>query len=152
MGILIFSAGIISAQEDVVGVETYISKKGIHAGNTFKVALLVQISPGWHIHAHELMDDFLIPTDLMIDENEKISISKYYYPEPISEKFDYSDNELQIYDGDTLFGALIKTGKDLSPESDIPSLRSFSRHLLSPGDPLRSVHEDMPQGYDRHPR
>ncbi len=116
MGVLIFFGGIASAQDDdVVGVETYISKKGIHAGDTFKVALLVQISPGWHIHAHELLDDFLIPTDFAIEEEEKISISKYYYPDPISEKFDYSDNELQIYDGDTLIGALVKTEKDLSP-------------------------------------
>jgi DsbC/DsbD-like thiol-disulfide interchange protein len=115
MGILIFSAGINSAQDDVVGVKPYISKIRIRAGDTFKVALLVQISPGWHIHAHELLDDFLIPTDFTIDEKEKISILKYSYPDPISEKFDYSDNELQIYDGDTLIGALIKTEKDLSP-------------------------------------
>jgi DsbC/DsbD-like thiol-disulfide interchange protein len=116
MGILIFSVSIISAQDDdVVGIKPYVSKTRIRAGDTFKVALLVQISPGWHIHAHELLDDFLIPTDFTIDEKEKISILKYYYPDPISEKFDYSDNELQIYDGDILLGALIKTEKGLSP-------------------------------------
>jgi DsbC/DsbD-like thiol-disulfide interchange protein len=115
MGSLILLGGFTSAQEDVVGVETFVSKKGVHAGETFKVALMIQVSPGWHIHAHELLDDFLIPTDFTIDEIENISILDYYYPAPISEKFEYSDNEIQIYDGDVLVGALVKTEKDIPP-------------------------------------
>lgn len=108
-GYTIISAG----QSEIVEIETFISKNGVHPGETFKVAVLVKISPGWHIHAHELLDQFLIPTELIFEEDEKIKVTKTYYPEPKLEKFEYSESELEIYDGEVTLGALIKASSEL---------------------------------------
>lgn len=106
---LSFGLTNLSAQEEeIVEIKTYISKSGIHPGDTFKVALLAAITPGWHIHAHELLDEFLIPTEFTLEGKEKIEAVKYVYPLPRMEKFDYSESVLQIYDGEVIFGALLK--------------------------------------------
>jgi len=106
---LLFGLTNLSAQEeDIVEIKTYISKSGIHPGETFKVALLAAITPGWHIHAHELIDEFLIPTEFTLEAKEKVEIIKYSYPEPRMEKFEYTESMLQIYDGEVIFGALLK--------------------------------------------
>lgn len=110
LGLLLFMAHVnISAQEEeILKIKTCISKSGIHPGETFKVAVAATISPGWHIHAHELVDEFLIPTELTLEGKEKIEIIKYSYPEPRMEKFEYSESALQIYDGEVILGALVK--------------------------------------------
>ncbi len=82
----------IEAKEEVtVTVKTFISHDGIHPGGSFKVAFLLNIIPGWHIYGPKLDDEFLIPSELIIDESDNIKVLKLYYPEPGSGRFDYSE-------------------------------------------------------------
>ena len=108
------SALIEAQEEDVVTVKTFISHDGIHAGESFKVAFLLSITPGWHINGPKLDDEFLIPSELIIDEVDNIKVSKLYYPEPGSGRFDYSEAELPVYEGEILLGALIKVSDDIT--------------------------------------
>jgi len=116
MGLFILGgyAYISTEQEEVINVKTFLSKDGIHPGKTVKVAFFIEIHPDWHINAHELTDEFLIPSDLTFEENENLEVLKYYYPEPKLGKFDYSDSELQIYEDEAIFGALIKVSDKLA--------------------------------------
>lgn len=100
-------------ENDIVKIKTFLSKNGVHPGETFKVALLAQIRPQWHIQAHELLDQFLIPTELILEEKEKIEVKEYSYPEPKLAKFEYSEAELKIYESEIIMGALIKTDPQL---------------------------------------
>jgi DsbC/DsbD-like thiol-disulfide interchange protein len=110
----------IEAREDeILTVKTFISQDGIHPGKQFQVVFLINIIPGWHIYAPKLSDEFLIPSELIIDENDDVQVLKLYYPEPKSEKFDYSDTELQIYDGEVIFGALFKVSDGISQKGHI---------------------------------
>jgi DsbC/DsbD-like thiol-disulfide interchange protein len=115
MILLLGFTAISEGQSDIVDIKTFISKNGVHPGETFKVAVLVKISPGWHIHANELSDQFLIPTELLFEENEKIKVTQFHYPEPKLEKYEYSESELEVYDGEILLGALVKTSSALKP-------------------------------------
>ncbi len=103
-------------EEETVTVKTFISHDGIHAGESFKVAFLFNIIPGWHIYGPKLDDEFLIPSELIIDEGDNIKVSKLYYPEPGSGRFDYSEAELSVYEGEILLGALIKVSEDIPPK------------------------------------
>jgi DsbC/DsbD-like thiol-disulfide interchange protein len=107
-------------EEEVVTAKTFISHDGIYPGKSFKVALLLNITPGWHIYGPELLDEFLIPSALIIDEDDKIKVLKLYYPEPDSGRFEYSEVELQVYEGEVLLGALIKISDDIA----------INKHLL----------------------
>jgi len=108
------SALIEAQEEEVVTVKTFISHDGIHPGKSFKVAFLLNITPGWHIYGPELLDEFLIPSELIIDEGDNIKVSKLYYPEPGSGRFDYSEAELPVYEGEIFLGALIKVGDEIA--------------------------------------
>ena len=114
--ILLFGfTNISDGQSDIVEIQAFLSKDGVHPGETFKVALLVKISPGWHIHANELADQFLIPTELIFEESDKIEVTKFHYPEPKLEKYEYSESELEVYDGEIMLGALVKANSELKP-------------------------------------
>ena len=108
-----------SREDEIITIKTFISQDGIHPGTKFQAAFLINIIPGWHIYAPQLSDEFLIPSELTVDENDDVQVLKYYYPEPKSEKFEYSDTELQIYDGEVIFGALFKVSDSISPKGHI---------------------------------
>ncbi len=107
---------IEAKEEETVTVKTFVSHDGIHPGESFKVAFLLNIIPGWHIYGPKLDDEFLIPSELIIDEDDNIKVSKLYYPEPGYGRFDYSEAELPVYEGEVFLGALIKVGEDISPK------------------------------------
>jgi len=113
------SSFIEAQEEDILTAKTFISHDGVHPGKSFKVAFRLSITPGWHINGTKLDDEFLIPSELTVDENDDVQVLKYYYPEPKSEKFEYSDTELQIYDGEVIFGALFKVSDSISPKGHI---------------------------------
>jgi len=115
MILLLGFTNVSKGQSDIVEIKTFISKDGVHPGKTFKVAVLVKISPGWHIHANELSDQFLIPTELIFEKNEKTEVTQFHYPEPKLEKYEYSESELEVYDGEIILGALVKTSSELTP-------------------------------------
>jgi DsbC/DsbD-like thiol-disulfide interchange protein len=115
MILLLGFTNVSKGQSDIVEIKTFISKNGVHPGKTFKVAVFVKINPGWHIHANELADQFLIPTELLFEENEKTEVTQFYYPEPKLEKYEYSESELEVYDGEIIIGALVKTSSALKP-------------------------------------
>ena len=113
--LVLSSFTLIEAQEgEIITVKTFISQDGIHPGKQFQAAFLINITPGWHIYAPKLSDEFLIPSELIIEENDDIRVLKLYYPEPESRNFDYSDVELQIYEGEFVFGALIKVSDGIA--------------------------------------
>ncbi len=112
-----FLCGLVSIEakeEEIITVKTFISHDGIHPGKSFKVAFLFNITPGWHINGPELLDEFLIPSELIIDEGDKVKVLKQSYPKPGSGRFEYSEVELPIYEGEILLGALIKVSDDIA--------------------------------------
>lgn len=115
MILLLGFTNVSEGQSDIVEIKTFLSKDGIHPGETFKVAVLVKINPGWHIHANELSDQFLISTELLFEENEQIEVTQFHYPEPKLEKYEYSESELEVYDGEIILGVLVKTSSELKP-------------------------------------
>jgi thiol:disulfide interchange protein DsbD len=97
----------------VLQFQTFLSRNAVHAGETFKVALLLRINPGWHINGHELADEFLIPSSLTFDENQGLKITDYYYPKANSGKYEYSEYELLVYEGEVVFAATVKADAGL---------------------------------------
>jgi thiol:disulfide interchange protein DsbD len=116
----LFASSLIEAQEeDVLTAKTFISHDGIHPGESFKVAFLLSITPGWHINGTKLDDEFLIPSELIIDEGDKTKVLKLYYPEPGSGRFDYSEAELPVYEGEIILGALIMVSDEITQKKHI---------------------------------
>ncbi len=101
-------------EKEIVTVKTFISHDGVHPGQSFKVAFLLNIVPGWHINGPEQLDEFLVSSELIIDEGDKIKVLKLYYPEPGSGRFEYSEVELPVYEREIVLGALIEISNDIA--------------------------------------
>jgi hypothetical protein len=99
----IWNSLLVEAQEDeIVTAKTLISRDGIHPGESFKAAFVLNIVSGWHINGPRLDNEFLIPSELIIDESDKIKVLSLHYPKPESERFDYSEAEVLVYEGHRL--------------------------------------------------
>lgn len=106
----------LNAEEKaVVETEARLSRSGVHAGEVFKLAVKLKINSAWHINANPVSDEFLLPTTLVIDENEHIRTLGTFYPHPEKGKFEYSEVELEIYSGQVILGALLQSTQDLAP-------------------------------------
>ncbi len=109
-----FGASSIAEEKELVVVENFVSRDGVHPGETFKVAVLLKITRNWHIHGHKLDDEFLVPTSLDFEASENLKILDYYYPPPKSGKFAYSDVALLVYEKEVILGALVEAKNDTS--------------------------------------
>ena len=116
---------IASQEEEIVSIKTFISKDGVHPDGTFLIAYQLDIMLGWHINSPGREDDFLIPSELIVEESDDIKILKLYYPEPKSEKFDYSVDVIQIYENEVILGALVKVNPEIAIGEHIIKARLF---------------------------
>lgn len=100
----------LAARESEQVVETVkglVSCDAVRPGETFKVALVIKVRPGYHINDNAPLDEFLIPTTLTFGENPDFEIVEISYPRGRRARFAYSEAELVVYEGEAVLGALI---------------------------------------------
>ena len=107
---LLLGAGSSLAQEtaQVVEAKGLVSCDAVRPGETFKVALIVKVQPGYHINDNAPLDEFLIPTELAFGDNPDFEIVEISYPRGRRARFAYSEAELVVYEGEVVLGALVK--------------------------------------------
>lgn len=110
-------AGMAGAQavKDVVKVKALLETDGVHAGKTARAAFVAEIRPGFHINDHKPLQDYLIPTELVLDPNSVVGAAKVVYPKSESKKFAFSDQPMLVYEGRLTVGALLKVARNAAP-------------------------------------
>ena len=72
-----------------------------------KVQFLISVKEGWHINANVPLEDYFIPTELIVDGKE---IAKNSYPQPLVKSLKFNDKPMALYEGNiTLDSKLPKT-------------------------------------------
>jgi len=102
-------------ENQVVSAEAVLARTAVLPGESFKLALRLRINPGWHINAHDLTDEFLFASDFALEEDDRFKVKEYVYPEPTRGRYEYSENELSVYEGEALIGVLVEAAKGLGP-------------------------------------
>ncbi len=98
-----------------VAVETAVETKGIQAGTTFRGAFRFTLSEGWHVNAHEPLDEFLIPTVLSLDETPGFSLEGAAYPEQSMFRFSFSSEPVAAYGEVFSIGVILRAAADAAP-------------------------------------
>jgi thiol:disulfide interchange protein DsbD len=105
-----------------VSVSSYTSLNQIPQGGMAHVAIELQIDAPWHVNAHELTDEFLVPTEVVFSPPEGITIKDMVYPAGHALKLDFADEEMMLYDGTVLIGAIVEVSPEFAlGETTIPA-------------------------------
>jgi thiol:disulfide interchange protein DsbD len=99
----------------IVQVEAYASHEHIHPGDSFQLAIVATVKPGFHINGSRPLDEFLIPTTLKFDEINDVAFSPVSYPVAEHESFSFSNDKMAVYAGKVSFFSYGRLSDDVSP-------------------------------------
>jgi len=87
--------------KDVVSPSAYVSFEPVARGMSFQLAVVLKIRPGFHINAHEVSADYLIPTELRAEvPPADFRAEEVLYPKGTLQTFAFSKNKpLNVYTG-----------------------------------------------------
>ncbi|HVB36559.1 MAG TPA: protein-disulfide reductase DsbD domain-containing protein [Candidatus Acidoferrales bacterium] len=89
----------LPAASAVASPKTYVSNAPVPRGTTFEVAVVVGIMPGFHMNAHKVSEDYLIPTALTAKLPSGIEEVGTSYPDGVSKKLGFDEKPLSVYTG-----------------------------------------------------
>jgi len=96
--IFIFSMIFAQSDESLISARFISSVEEYKPGESYSLAVEVNIQQPFHINAHELSEDFLIPTTLEIEVPEGVGVGKMMFPKALLKKFEFSENPLAVYE------------------------------------------------------
>ena len=71
----------------------------VQAGKQSVITVTIDVRDGYHIQANKVKDEFIIPTTLEINGNDKFVVGKQVFPSPRKFKLEGMDTYLEVYDG-----------------------------------------------------
>ncbi len=89
------SSLIVVAQE----VSVTFTEGPVKRGSTVKGAVLVSIPDGLHVNSNKPSSEYLIATTVRLS-GDGIKVRKIDYPDGANRKFQFSESELNVYEGD----------------------------------------------------
>ena len=106
---------------DPVTAEVYSSRIAIAGGEAFEAAIHLSIDGEWHINSNAPLQDYLIPTEVQL-EDSMFTIESIVYPKGNLLSFDFSpDDKLSVYGGDVWINLLIIAKQNIPDgEIDLP--------------------------------
>ena len=101
--------------DEPVSVRHFIGYSTASPGGTLPVAVVLDIDGHWHINAHEVNDEYLIPTAVTVVPPAGVEIRQIVYPPDIEKRLSFSDQPLALYGGEVAIGILLEVADDFVP-------------------------------------
>ena len=110
---LITTLSIAQTSSEYVNISALADKSAYKPGDTVKLAIVADIIKPYHINSYKVNDPTLIPTSVtgLTDDIKTLGIS---YPEDKKMKFEFSEDEINVYEGKVVIGLLSMVSTDLS--------------------------------------
>jgi DsbC/DsbD-like thiol-disulfide interchange protein len=87
----------------------------INAGASAETSIRLNIQAGYHVNANPPSFPYLKATEVQVPESEGISVGFIVYPDPLTKKFEFSDEPLAVYEGETIVKVNLKADKGAKP-------------------------------------
>ncbi|HEV2616952.1 MAG TPA: protein-disulfide reductase DsbD domain-containing protein [Candidatus Acidoferrales bacterium] len=87
----------LPAASAVATPKAYVSLQPVPRESTFEIGVVVGIMQGFHMNAHKVSEDYLIPTNLTVKPPAGIKELQTQYPEGKNLKLSFSDKPLSVY-------------------------------------------------------
>lgn len=110
---LIFSFNsAISQNSEYLSLKTYTDKQTYSGKDTIKIAMQISIKEHYHINSYEVNDPSLIQTSISVDSKE-FKLLNSFFPEHKKLKFEFTENEINVYEGEIYAGLSLTTSVPL---------------------------------------
>ena len=94
------------ASTDVV--ETKPEELTLAKGESAYAIVRLQIRNGYHVNANPPTYKYLKATELELTPADGISVDFVSYPDPLTKKFEFAEEPLKVYEGETILKAMLK--------------------------------------------
>jgi thiol:disulfide interchange protein DsbD len=107
--------------QGVANVQWYVSRNPIPRNSDFEIAVVAEIPPAYHMNAHKVSDEFLIPTTVTAELPAGVRQVDIVYPPGKLEKFSFSPTPLNVYQGKVKILVKLEAAADAKTRSlEIP--------------------------------
>ncbi len=100
--VLLFLISSLSAQTapaPLVSVTTAIDREAVVAGESVRIAVILNIAEGMHINSNKPEEDYYIPTQISWEASDGLSFGAPQFPPAIKKRFSFSKEKLSIFEG-----------------------------------------------------
>ncbi|MEO8664297.1 MAG: cytochrome c biogenesis protein CcdA [Ignavibacteria bacterium] len=113
--VLLFLLSLNSFGQDseYLKFNSFLNKNKFVSSDTIKVALKITIKNNYHINSYEVNDPSLIKTSVTVS-SDKFKMLNTFFPPDKKLKFEFTENEINVYEGE------IVTGVSIVPVSPLP--------------------------------
>lgn len=109
---------------DRVTATAFLSTSRLPAGKRCRIAVVLEIEPGWHINTNPAHPDFLIPTTVSIRSDQGTTLESLQFPKGEELKVEGLPEAYHVYSGKvTIFGELVV------PATAAGKQESFELHI-----------------------
>ncbi len=98
--------------ESVLAAAGFISTDRVARGSSFRIAVRVDVASSWHVNAHVPSDEFMVPTELILEPTPGILIGRTVYPRAVERSLAFSDEILAVYEEQIFITASASVSED----------------------------------------
>ncbi len=134
---------LLTAASDLLSGESgsrrYLARGKVRVDAVVNADLLsvqIDIAPGWHINAHEPLQDYLVPTTLTAADNQSLDVQ---YPAATRKTLGFQQSELALYEGSVALSATMPKLSALDGRSMVPlslQLQACNDEVCLPPEPI----------------
>ncbi len=92
--------------------EPFVAVDRVAPGGTFRIAVRLEIDPGWHAQSHKPLDPAFIATTLDLAKDAGFTLRDAHYPPGKEVDLPALGGKLSLYEGTVLIGATVEAGRD----------------------------------------
>jgi uncharacterized protein len=107
-----------TAKHKQVKGRVYLSTDKLTPGTSTKVAIVLDITEGWHVNANPAKPDFVRPAELELTSAAGIELTDIVYPKGKDLKMDDQDEPVSVYEGQAVIYGVLKVPQDAKANSD----------------------------------
>ncbi|HID22185.1 MAG TPA: hypothetical protein EYP14_07265, partial [Planctomycetaceae bacterium] len=109
-----------------LGVHVYLDSDPLPAGKTCRIAIVLDVEPGWHINANPVRPSFLIPTTVTLRSKHGTVFADLVYPEPDRLTVQGIEEPVLVYEGRIILSGRLRVPAEAA--SQVEELRFDVRY------------------------
>ena len=103
------------SSKDKVNIEVKHSQNVLPAGSSAQTAVLLNLEEGWHVNSNRPSLDFLIATELDIEDKEGLRVTEILYPQSKEYRFDFAEEPVDVFEGESPILVTLSASGALEP-------------------------------------